>query len=1761
MMDPIQLQLMQEASQVGMPGMMPGLYAPATTGGIGMLTQLSNQYAPPIAGNTLPDVSPLAPLNLQQYGLFGMLAGVAGNTVLSNMMTQQGLLPIGNAGSYLQAYRTREHLNMRQQVSQSVASQDAEGIYRTIRGAAALAGQPFNREQQQAARNVADTAAQYMPALAMFAPEMADAISGERGSVQAMATQMLEANRYRIDPLTGQMGYGKEANTDMVNQVFSTMFADDNMARMRGLRAGDIGQLYRQLAPEGLAGPTGGLRERTIQTLQRAREEGLDVTAMAKEQGVDLAPGQNLESLSNAELSKLRQSEGVKTRLSQSDARQITDQLQGYVASVSAMREVFGENGNPNAPVPQLINALKALTSGQMQKFDANQLNTMVRDMQAMSQLSGKSIDQLVAMNQFANASNTQILGQYGVHFNPAATNIGVTSGMAFSERGGATGFGALNREQAEQASMSMFSRGMGSQMSNALGALKQIEDAGGFANNEAGREMTAVMAAARSGASNYTFVDDAGNSVTRRVPTREGEFRDIVRRGAIEGMDTGNFNQMLGDRTSNLRALSTDSELQMAPFRQQAAELNRLSGQVVGNRLKGNVEIQNQIADPVERNRVSRAMGQAAVDALDNLSADQYQDTKLRNNTVADAIMAEAASNGVTLTREQALNIATNAASSRETLLRSRTGMDATAYAQTMGKQVREGREDKQAMVTARAGLNEAMSGLGPKGSITQRLFTALQKQGDRGVDANLNTLLGDMFAADMGQAVEKLSPVMQDVQARKNEIEQLTSQLEGAAPEDRAKISEQIRTKTKELNAKVTETRDLANSLGIVDKENEFNRADVAAGRVAARELEQLDRMSQVRSMAVTGSVSDAERVAAGKTKITDADLKTMAVMDRQKALTDAEKMADREAISEEELRARVDKQVREDPNNKQGYFTGPSNEALAQKVEDEFKRQRENIMSPEAKAVYDEAIRNNATPELARKRVQDFLKGKVGTVDQIAARRREVLGADATLNDIADPAARDAIIRSRRANRDFIPSNEQIGTRMDEMRKRNEGQAKKTQEEIDKLTVEEKNNYLKNEQELKTRAEDQLLAEGQLKSLGQLGEKESLMDDPAKLASLPPELRDKLVKAKPEDRAKLVFEHIDKQQQEQFYGKDAEEVTKKRELARAQMAQAEGKETAKETEKNLAVLSDKRREYLSDAKAISQGGARGMLAVKQSQKAEEELQTLANRYYGGSVGNMLASGGLAMDEKGLTKAREELANMTDEQREEVAARLKAEGRDIGGGKNVNEAQYLNYLALKARDAKKSMVEAHEGMAGAAEQTYASLLRPTDETRAKADKMFEGKSTEAQAAGLQALESAAMLKNVKLDQAGLDTKDIASRLAAGEKIDTSKMTPEQKALVDMAQGMRGLTGLSKEQIGALESMAKADTLDVKQNAEKLGVSEADYKAMMRGEKDVDPNLRMFDNAADLKAARADEQLLADKKTRLARVEKTLLSNPESDAAKKERDRLKGEIEQAEGRKADRMEKLGLDINDADDVKKYNTRLQNQGQVDLLEKRREDYLAKRKELSDKGMSKEEIDTQLGTMTELEKSSQAMAKEAKEKDLGSEAMNKLADAFGIQSVDERKAFKSKADLGTDSNKRNVQMLTNVLDQVDKLEMQGQDGQKLTKVEKLDQLIDQYAEAKTPQQKKELAAKYKMSGDQLDRMMQQTEFLDAAGADKKLDEKRLTEGLKSVSGRNIEEEVKKEQERTIRITGGTIEVKGDIVGTANVGELAGVYGSR
>ena len=93
MMDPAQIQMMQQMGILGSQMGFPGMYQPVISSGVNALQQTAQSYAPPTLTPAMPDTTPLAPFGLQNYGILGTMAGMAGNAALTNQMQQQGVIP------------------------------------------------------------------------------------------------------------------------------------------------------------------------------------------------------------------------------------------------------------------------------------------------------------------------------------------------------------------------------------------------------------------------------------------------------------------------------------------------------------------------------------------------------------------------------------------------------------------------------------------------------------------------------------------------------------------------------------------------------------------------------------------------------------------------------------------------------------------------------------------------------------------------------------------------------------------------------------------------------------------------------------------------------------------------------------------------------------------------------------------------------------------------------------------------------------------------------------------------------------------------------------------------------------------------------------------------------------------------------------------------------------------------------------------------------------------------------------------------------------------------------------------------------------------------------------------------------------------------------------------------------------------------------------------------------------------------------------
>ena len=1881
-MDPAQLQMMQQVARGQVPGI-PGTQAPLTIGGFGgggasMLSATTqpgmSPYVRAITGNAMPDTSPLAPIQplLNRFGVAGAFAGLAGNAALTGMMEDAGVMPTGNAGSYMQAYHAREFQKMQQEVAAQVAGEDAEGIYRTFRGGAALAGMPFNIKQRQAARSLANTIAEHGPMLAMAAPELLDAISGERGSIQAMSGQMMEANRYRIDPSTGQMGYGAESNADLIDKIFNKMFAGDNVARMQGLRAGDMGQLYRSLAPEGAVGPQESLRDRTLMQLIKARDAD-QLEAIGTEAGVDVSG--NLAELSNEDLTKLRGTNAISSRMTDADARQISDQLQDYVGTLSAIREVFGENGNPNAPIPQLINALETLTSGQMHKFDSNRLNTMVRDMQSLTQLSGKSIDQYMAMRQTAAYDGKQL--GIGTTFATTATNVGITTGMAFADRGGATGFGALSREEAEQASMSLFNRGMASEMSNALGALGRIEAVNGFADNDSGKRLSAIMAAARAGENTYF---DPVTQEERNLPTQEAHFRSLITAGGVEGMSRSDFNMMLGDRTSNLRMMHSDPGLQQAAFNNQAREINKYVTRQVGNRLSSAEPLMDAGLSTRERNAAARSMGSVAIKALNDLSPADAENKDIRNRAIADALLTEAGNRGIELSDQDARIMAVSAYGQAENGVH-RFGFDTwTAFSQVLGEDVTESRKEQAAQSRARAGVNDAMSSFGPQGTIMQRVFTSIQRQGDKGGEANLSNMLMDIFGADMTQAKEKLMPEMQAVADEKLAIDGLRGELEGASPEKRRELERQIATRTVDLKAKVAETQAIGRELGIGGGSEVFNLEDMHVARKAARNLENFNRIDQVRMLAADGDVTEEALAEVADKELTSRDFRALGVEDRKMALVAAE-------------------------------------QAAAGEVED---------LPPEVKTRYKDILAKGGEEAAARIRIKKQMRDDVGTVEEFAKKRSEDF-EDFTIGSM-DEEEQKIIVRQRRTSSILAPTKAEIATRIEEL---NEGvkrpelkslptaaqqvtirqDVEKLEEELDEASPErrveikkriedrkaalstvtpeqqqalsqeieqlesklagatpEKQEAVKQEiesyrmellgeltpaqqtlaQEIETRKvnlasatvpEKELLVQeiaeleaefNDSRSVRQLELSRDILELESELEGPTPERRveiqsvidsrkEELAEQKPltpaqqKDIENEVVREFGFESYEAYESRkeltperrvelEKEITAKKAKLAKpnredraaedyAQSILAEDQLLAEKQLQTMGLLTEGQtlRDDVDDFEVMSRK-APELQAKLQDAKAEDRAG-IVSKYFDLQVRQKFYSTetdpkkqeaeiernrvaarealGTPEGRRALKETRANLATLADTRREFLM--------DEDATVRLGSAVALDAIT-RSREAEMNLQDiGNDYYGGSRELMYVSggtgmtvkgAKRATEEFL----ELTTGPKTEAKdkkLADIAARMSADYEKEVSVEDLNTSTyKDYIASLGTGYVTEMREANETLAGGVDQKAYAERL-GVTEDQLGALQKLTKLEADDFSESAKKLGITEEKYRAVVRGEEELDPSLRLFkgeDAAKQLREARADNTTLLslDKSIEKMKADvKTSAENqPDGIASPNMVKGLEDLIDSRAvpaGRQAKAMKAAGLDPGSTEDKQKFQQLLEAQGEVQLAETRTANYESSHQSLLDSGETEEDIDIRLGKMKAEEIKAQEDLKAIRALDLGS-AGEFIAKGLGIAvgtESDELTKFQSAIKGGGESHQRNLQLVAGALDKVKNLAIGEEDA---TPVQKLDDLTDQYIKAKadtTGAAMRELAMTHQMGVSEMDSLMNHTGFLGMGDVtpEEGFGTDRMTKALGAAMNTDIAAQVAEEEKRQMEITG-TVNVTGVITGEGTFEDSSG-----
>jgi hypothetical protein len=154
------------------------------------------------------------------------------------------------------------------------------------------------------------------------------------------------------------------------------------------------------------------------------------------------------------------------------DADKTAKSIEGYLDAVAAVRDIFGDNGDPNAPMPALISTLNSLSGTAGAQMSSQKIATQIRQMQTAAKETGVSQRELIDMSLKAQ-TQAQSLG-----LTDADAMRGVTGGLlarkVMTENGefNTPSYGEYNAQQSMELAQSLQQRGQASSTNKSLTAM-----------------------------------------------------------------------------------------------------------------------------------------------------------------------------------------------------------------------------------------------------------------------------------------------------------------------------------------------------------------------------------------------------------------------------------------------------------------------------------------------------------------------------------------------------------------------------------------------------------------------------------------------------------------------------------------------------------------------------------------------------------------------------------------------------------------------------------------------------------------------------------------------------------------------------------------------------------------------------------------------------------------------------------------------------------------------------------------------------------------------------------------------------------------------------------------------------------------------------------------------------------------------------------------------------------------------------------------
>jgi len=428
----------------------------------------------------------------------------------------------------------------------------------------------LTKQQQEQARAVGQMTADNMStAIGIFGEDAVDSAMGSAGSATVMARRIHKAMQTAMDPTTGEIGYtanrSGRLSAGLYDQLYGAAAAPE---AMRGIRAGQTGELFQELQSRGRLGrpltslslaeqrghlpkelDATSLRRITMQSgeVQAAIEAGQPVTPamLSRTEAAVKATHKQLtdpnKHLTQDEVSKLT---GGEAMLQDTEVTRLADKMRGMAKSVRAMQDLFGDAGKPNAPMREIVRAIENMTQGAASSMSEPQINDLIRKTQAIANKTGLGVD-AVSMLQSNSAMMSRQIGGHGL-LGVHAANDSLLHVQAMGDMGAfdnAT-WGSDTKEQALHRESSLRVRAANSAAAQQAAVVMRMRDTSNL-NVKKDSELGAYMAAVQAGDATYTF---KGKHLS--VAKRDGAFREMLKRDSDQSAE--DISAMMSDKIGN---------------------------------------------------------------------------------------------------------------------------------------------------------------------------------------------------------------------------------------------------------------------------------------------------------------------------------------------------------------------------------------------------------------------------------------------------------------------------------------------------------------------------------------------------------------------------------------------------------------------------------------------------------------------------------------------------------------------------------------------------------------------------------------------------------------------------------------------------------------------------------------------------------------------------------------------------------------------------------------------------------------------------------------------------------------------------------------------------------------------------------------------------------------------------------------------------------------------------------------------------------